>query len=64
MCAICISQNSYSCDLRSGHTRDHYITSPWENIEMLSASCKRVKTIQFFSIMEEYRIGDDPSAAY
>ena len=34
---ICLSQNSYICDLRSGQIRDLYITRLWENIEMRSA---------------------------
>ena len=48
VCAICISQNFHICDLRSGQTRDLYIASLWENIETPPASCKRVKTTQFF----------------
>ena len=40
VCAICISQNLYICDLRSCQIRDTYITSLWENIEMRPASSK------------------------
>ena len=46
--AICISYNFYICYLRSGQTRDLYIASLWENIEMTPVSCKRVKTTQVF----------------
>ena len=48
VCAICISQNFYICDLRSGQIRDLYITSIWENIELPPASCKRVKITHLF----------------
>ena len=48
VCIICLSQNGYICDLRSGHSSDHYSTSLWENNETCSALSKRVKTTQFF----------------
>ena len=62
MCDFYISE-FYIGDLRSDQTRDFYIGSLWENIEMPPASCKRVKTTHFFSFMEYYLIGDDPGAA-
>ena len=39
-CTICLSQNLYICELRSGQIRDLYITSLWENIEMRPTSSK------------------------
>ena len=43
-------RNFNICDLRSGQTqsRNLYITSLWENIEMRPASSKQVKTITSF----------------
>ena len=64
VCAICLSHNCRICDLRSDQIRDLYIASLWENIEMPPASCKRVKTHNYFSIMDDYLIGDDSGAAY
>ena len=47
-CTICISQNLYICELRSGQIHDLYITSLWENTEMRPTSSKWVETTQFF----------------
>ena len=47
-CTKCISHSLYICDLKSGQTRDLYITTLRENIEMRPALSKRVKTTQLF----------------
>ena len=62
VCVICISQNSYICDLRSGQSRGLYITSLKENNEMRPALSKRVKPPNSFRIMAHYLICNDPGA--
>ena len=47
VCVICISQNLFTCDLRSGRSCDLYIIGLWKNNEICPASSKRVKTAQF-----------------
>ena len=65
VCVICISQNLYICDLRSGQSRDHYITSLGENNAICPAWSKRVKTDQFFQgIMSDSLICNDSGGIY
>ena len=63
VCVICISQTLYICDLRSGQSRDLYITSLWENNEM----CRAVndsKPQSSFRITSDYVICNDPGGIY
>ena len=66
VCVICISQKLYIFDLRSGQSRDLYITSLGENNEMCPAWSKRndSKPLNSFRIMSDYLICNDLGGIY
>ena len=56
----CVSQNFNPSDLKSGQFRDLPIISLLGNVKMLHVSHKPTETTQFFRIMANHPICDDP----
>ena len=65
LCVICLSQNLYICYLRSGQSRDLYITSLWKKI--MKCALLRVnesKPPNSLRIMSDYLICNDSGGIY
>ena len=65
VCAICISQNFYICDLRSDQTLVTFILQAYGKIlKCLLLRVNESKPPNSFSIMNDYLNGNDAGAAY